>query len=141
MSDQIEVGESFDPTKNIENLQINTSYIAGLEEAMIFFIGKLEDPKSVLPMFEKFEKYVEGKLDLTEDPFTHEERSIYTIFSLQQYIKAKAYEQVLNVKVPCTVNKDDIQGMLAALMTNDFDKMKTLRDKMQKDLNKSTTSS
>ncbi len=133
-NDSIKVRDGFDPTKVIENLRLSTTYITGLEQILIKYVVELENPTDAKRIFKKFEDYVEGKLDVDKNPFTEDEANMYTIFSLAQYLKAKAYEQGLNVKVDAQVKKEDIVNILDATMKGDFDKVKELNNKMQEDI-------
>ena len=78
--------------------------------------------------------YVEGKLDISSDPFTEHESNLYTIFSLSQYLKAKAYEQGLNVELNATVKREDIVNVMDAVLKGDISKVQELNNKMQEDI-------
>ena len=112
--EKIPVQDTYDFTKNIEDISLSTTYIFGLEQLMVYFLMKKDDPSGISVMFDKFNKYVDGKLDTEKDPFTEEEAHLYTIFSLQQLLKAKAYEQGLNIKVNATIDQSLITELLKA---------------------------
>jgi hypothetical protein len=132
--DTINVRDGFDPTKLIENLSLSTTYITGLEQLLVKYVIELENPADSKRIFKKFDDYVNGKLDLDKDPFTEHESNLYTIFSLSQYLKAKAYEQGLNVEVNATVKKEDIVNVMDAVLKGDYEKVKNLNNKMQEDI-------
>ena len=132
--DTIKVRDGFDPSKVIENLSLSTTYISGLEQVLIKYIVEMDNPADSKRIFEKFESYIEGKLDLAKNPFTQDESNIYTIFSLVQYLKAKAYEQGHNVEVKATVKKEDIVNVMEAAMNGDMTKVSELNKKMQEDI-------
>ena len=133
--EKIPVQDTYDFTKNIEDISLSTTYIFGLEQLMVYFLMKKDDPSGISVMFDKFNKYVDGKLDTEKDPFTEEEAHLYTIFSLQQLLKAKAYEQGLNIKVNATIDQSLITELLKATEANDYDKFNEINKKMQDQLN------
>ena len=133
--EKIPVQDTYDFTKNIEDISLSTTYIFGLEQLMVYFLMKKDNPAGISAMFDKFNKYVDGKLDTEKDPFTEEEAHLYTIFSLQQLLKAKAYEQGLNIKVNATIDQSLITELLKATEANDYDKFNEINKKMQDQLN------
>lgn len=133
--EKIPVQDTYDFTKNIEDISLSTTYIFGLEQLMVYFLMKKDNPAGISVMFDKFNKYVDGKLDTEKDPFTEEEAHLYTIFSLQQLLKAKAYEQGLNIKVNATIDQSLITELLKATEANDYDKFNEINKKMQDQLN------
>ena len=42
--DKIKVQDTYDFSKNIENISLSTTYIAGLESLMMYFVQKMENP-------------------------------------------------------------------------------------------------
>ena len=133
--DKIKVQDTYDFTKNIENVSLSTTYIAGLESLMLFFIEKMEDPSILTSYFKKFQEYIDGTLDMEKDPFTEEEAQLYTIFSLQQLLKAKAYEQGLNIKLDATIDQDLVESLMKAINNNELDKAKEINIKMNEQVN------
>lgn len=131
MSEKIKLQDSFDPKAIINDISISTTYIFALEELMIHYILNMENPQDVKTIYKKFEDYVTNKLDIDKDPFTRTERNLYTIYSLQQLFRAKAYEQGLNMKVKGTVSKDTLEELLKATIDGDMDKLKSLNEKMK----------
>lgn len=131
MSDKkIPLRDTFDFSKDIENISLSSTYILGLEQLMLFFITTLDSGLDVKAMFQKFEKYISGELKLEEEPFTTEEANLYTIFSLQQLLKAQAYKQGLEVKVNATVNESLIKELLEATTAGDIEKVNEINKKM-----------
>lgn len=133
--DKIKVQDTYDFSKNIENISLSTTYIAGLESLMMYFVQKMENPAVLTGYFKKFEEYINGTLDLEKNPFTEEEAQLYTIFSLQQLLKANAYDQGLNVKVDATVDQSLVEDLMKAVSNNDFDKIKEINIKMDEQVN------
>ncbi len=133
--EQIKLNDGIDFSKDITDITLSASYIYALEQLMFYFIMELENPADSKPMFEKFEKYVKGEIDIEKEPFTQLESHLYTIFSLQQLFRAKAYSQGLNVKVDQTVDKDLIEELLKATFDGDSEKVKEINAKMQEQLN------
>jgi len=132
---QIQVSDTFDFTKSIENISLSAAYIMGLEQVMMHIIALSEDASSIPPIFKKFEEYIKNELNLEENPFTEYESILYTIYSLHQLFKAHAYEQGLNVKVDATVSQKLIEDVLAAVKDSDFEKVKELQSKMANEIN------
>ncbi len=133
--DKISVQDTYDFSKNIENISLSTTYIYGLEQLMIYFMEKMENPQNIKPYFKKFESYIQGELDVESNPWTEEESQLYTIFSLQQLLKAKAYEQGLNVKVNATVDNALVEDLMQALNDGKYDKVGEINKKMQDQIN------
>ncbi len=133
--DKISVQDTYDFSKSIENISLSTTYIYGLEQVMIYFMEKMENPQNIKPYFKKFESYIQGELDVESNPWTEEESQLYTIFSLQQLLKAKAYEQGLNVKVNATVDNALVQDLMQALNDGKYDKVGEINKKMQDQIN------
>ena len=133
--DTINVRDGFDPSKVIKDLSLSTTYIAGLEQLLIKYVVEMDNPADSKRIFKKFEDYVEGKLDVTANPFTEHESNLYTIFSLSQYLKAKAYEQGLNIELNATVKREDIVNVMDAALKGDMSKVQELNNKMQEDIN------
>lgn len=133
--DRIEIQDSYDFSKNIENISLSTTYIYGLEQLMMFFIERMEDPSVLTAYFKKFEDYITGKINLEENPFTEEEAHLYTIFSLQQLLKAKAYEQNLNIEVNATVDQAIVNELFTAVQDGKFDQLADINKRMQDQIN------
>jgi len=134
MSERIQLPDTFDFTKDITNITMNPAYIMGLEAVLLRIVTNMENPALTKPIFEKFENYISGKLNIETDPFNEEESILYTVYSLIQLLKAKAYEQGLNIKNKNTVSGDHIKDLLDATMNGDFDKLKEINAKMEEDI-------
>jgi len=130
MSDTVNVQDTYDFTKQIKDINLSTTYIFALEQLIIFMLTRSEDPGQSLTTFKKFEAYIAGELDLEKNPFSEEEAHLYTVFSLQQLFKAKAYEQGLNVKIDATIDQSLVEELLKAAASGDFDKFSEINAKM-----------
>jgi len=131
MSDnKIPLRDTFDFSKDIENLSLSSTYILGLEQLMLYFITTLDSSLDVKAMFEKFQNYISGELKLEDSPFTTDEANLYTIFSLQQLLKAQAYKQGLEVKVEATVDESLVKELLEATTAGDMEKVNEINQRM-----------
>lgn len=139
--EKIPVRDVIDHTKEITGINLSASYVNALEQLLMYFIMKLDNPAESKPMFEKFERYVSKEgLDFQET-FSEEEIHMYTIFSLQQLFKAKAYEQGHNIEINATVDKSDVEALLKATMEGNFDEVSRINEKMSKSLAEQNQSS
>lgn len=121
MSEFVETIDSWDYTKNIKDLEVNTGYISGIENILMFYITNIvEDPSTLAVTFNKFNAILknevkeEDKIELSDI-----ERHMYILFSLLQLFKIKAYEQKLNVKIESNVTKEQLQEYLMDVMKGD----------------------
>ena len=131
MSDnKIPLRDTFDFSKDIENLSLSSTYILGLEQLMLYFITTLDSSIDVKAMFEKFQNYISGELKLEDSPFNTDEANLYTIFSLQQLLKAHAYKQGLEVKVEATVDESLVKELLEATTAGDMEKVNEINQRM-----------
>lgn len=119
MDNFIKTTNTYDLTKNIKDIEINTGFILGLNDILMFYITTIVEDVSTLPdTFKKFEKLItndkpeEVKLDSIE-------KQIYTLFALQQLFKAKAKEQNLEVPVDSKITQEDLSNYMTALMDGD----------------------
>jgi hypothetical protein len=135
MSDKIPIQDTYDFSKSIENISLSTTYIYGLEQLLMYLILKMDNPASLQSTFKKFEDFILGKIELKESTFSEEETHLYTIFSLQQLLKAKAYDQGLNVKINATIDQSLVKDLLEAVANKEFDKISDINKKMQDQLN------
>jgi hypothetical protein len=133
--DKISVQDTYDFSKNITDISLSVAYIHGLEKLMTYFFMNMEDPSILKPMFEKFESYIKGELDIQKNPFSEEEANLYTIFSLQQLLKAKAYQQGLNIKVDATIDKKLIEELLQATVDGNKEKFTSVNNEMMNSIN------
>ena len=136
--EKLPVKDVIDHTKEITGINLSASYVHALEQLLMYFIMKLDNPADSKPMFQKFERYVSSEgLDFKEI-FSEEEIHMYTIFSLQQLFRAKAYEQGHNIKIDATINKSDIEALLKATIEGNFDEVKNINQKMSESLAEQT---
>jgi len=128
-------GEVYDLTQNVKGLEINTGFILGLERILLYFLTKLiEDKSTITPMFKKFEDLL--SVDRAGDPpqLNEMEAHVYTLFALQQLLRAAAYDQNLVTKIDNAISADDVKDLLKAYVENDAVTAKTTYEKIQKDL-------
>tara|TARA_R110000868_G_scaffold183177_4_gene424358 strand:+ start:573 stop:998 length:426 start_codon:yes stop_codon:yes gene_type:complete len=121
MSNYLEATNTYDLTKNIKDIEVNTGFILGLDAVLMYYITNIiKDPSTLAATFKKFEIILSGKMDETNPVvLDHIERQVYTLFALQQLFKAKAKEQNLEVPMESKVTKDDITEYLKSIMEDD----------------------
>ena len=131
---KIQVGEMYDLTKNVTGLEINTGFILGLERIILFILTEHFPDKSVIPvMFNKFEQLLTS--DNPEQVKLEElEAHVYTLFALQQLLRAAAFEQNLVQKSESTIDEAKIKDILQAYMDNDSSKVTKLYEEMRNSL-------
>lgn len=119
MDNFIKATNTYDLTKNIKDLEVNTGFILGLNDVLMFYITTIvKDASTLSDTFKKFEKLItnekpeEVKLDSVET-------QIYTIFALQQLFKAKAKEQNLEIPVDSNITHEDLSNYMTAVMNGD----------------------
>jgi hypothetical protein len=121
MSDYLKATNTYDLTKNIKDLEINTGFILGLDAILMYYIANIiEDPSTLPATFKKFEGIIKGEAS-EENPIQLDyiERQLYTLFALQQLLKAKAKEQNLEVPLESEVTQEDLSNYMKAVMNND----------------------
>jgi len=115
MSDNKNSTLTYDFSKNIKNIEVNTSFINGLESLLMYFIlDVVEDPATIPNIFKKFESIIKG--DTENVQLTSIEVHMYTIFALHQLFKGHAIEQKLHKEVNININKEDIKESLSLLL-------------------------
>jgi hypothetical protein len=121
MSEFVETVDSWDYSKNITGIEVNTAFITGLENILFFYIANIvEEPSSLAETFKKFETILKNEVKEGETiELSDKERHMYTLFSLLQLFKIKAYEQKLNVKIESNVTKEQLQEYLMDVMKGD----------------------
>lgn len=134
MSDKLQLTTSYDLTKNIKDIEVNTGFILGLDNVLMYYITNLiEDPSTLKATFSKFELIITGKVDEKNAPELSElERQIYTLFALQQLFKAKAKEQGLEIPVETTATKEDLKAYADAFLNNKTEEAKEKLEQIQK---------
>jgi hypothetical protein len=135
MSDKnIQPIEIYDLTKNVTGLEINTGFILGLERIILFFLTEHFTDKSVIPaMFNKFEQLLTSS-NPEEIKLEELEVHMYTLFALQQLLRASAFEQNLVKKSSTTFDESKIKDILQAYMNNDSSKVTKLYEEAKNDL-------
>ena len=120
MSDYVKPGITFDLTKNVKDLEINTGFILGLDDVILYFIANvIDDPSTIGETFAKFKELLTNGIDEKKPlEFNHKERMLYTVFSIQQLLKAKAIEQNLHVELESKVTQDDIKNYMMNVMSS-----------------------
>lgn len=121
MSDYLKANHTYDLTKNIKDIEVNTGFILGLDAVlMYYFTNVVEDPATLPATFKKFERIIKGEDPEAEaNQLSYIERQIYTLFALQQLFKAKAKEQGLEVPMKSEVTKQDLENYMRAIMNDD----------------------
>ena len=123
MSEFVETVDSWDYTKNITGLEVNTAFITGLENILMYYVTSIvEDPSTLAVTFKKFEAILKNEVK-EENPIelSDIERQMYTLFSLLQLFKIKGYEQKLNVKIESTVTKQQLEEYMNDIMDGNQD--------------------
>lgn len=126
MSEFVETVDSWDYTKNITGLEVNTAFITGLENILMYYVTSIvEDPSTLAVTFKKFEAILKNEVK-EENPIelSDIERQMYTLFSLLQLFKIKGYEQKLNVKIESTVTKQQLEEYMKDIMDGNQDAAK-----------------
>ena len=121
--ERVALHDTIDYTKMLTELSIGSSYIFALEQLMMYHIMRLDNPGESPLIFAKFEKYVLGEADLEADPWSEIEMHLFTIFSLQQMLKARAYQMGFNTKNEATLDQDLVDELMTATFKQDADKI------------------
>lgn len=121
MAEYLKATHTYDLTKNIKDLEINTGFILGLDAILLYYIGNVvEDPSTLPATFKKFEAIIKGEAsDKNPIELDFIERQLYTLFALQQLLKAKAKEQGLEVPLESQVTKEQVTEYMKDLMNED----------------------
>ena len=125
MAEYLKATHTYDLTKNIKDLEINTGFILGLDAILLFYIGNVvEDPSTLPATFKKFEAIIKGEVT-DENPIEldYVERQLYTLFALQQLLKAKAKEQNLEIELESKVTEADMLDYMRAAMNGEDEKV------------------
>lgn len=121
MAEYLKASHTYDLTKNIKDIEINTGFILGLDAILLYYFGNIvEDPATLSTTFKKFESIIKGE-NSDENPaeLDYIERQIYTLFALQQLLKAKAKEQNLEIPLESKVTKEDVAEYMKSVMNDD----------------------
>ena len=133
MAEYLKATHTYDLTKNIKDLEINTGFILGLDAILLFYIGNVvEDPSTLPATFKKFEAIIKGEAT-DENPIEldYVERQLYTLFALQQLLKAKAKEQNLEIELESKVTQADMLDYMKAAMNGEDEKVSEKLSKIQ----------
>jgi hypothetical protein len=115
MSEQKNTTLTYDFTKNIKDIEVNTSFINGLESLLMYFILEVvEDPATLPDIFKKFESIITN--DAKDIQLTQVELHMYTVFSLHQLFKGHAINQNLHKEVEVKVDKEELTKPLQLLL-------------------------
>jgi hypothetical protein len=122
---------TYDFTKTITDIEISPAYIHGLQRMTNSAIINSNRGSDMPEIFAKFEKIVaqhdkpkEEQVEVQLDEF---EADIYTLFSLIQLFKHKAYIQGLEIKTETSVTKAELSD-LAKMVEKGEDVTNTLND-------------
>ena len=121
MADYLKASNTYDLTKNIKDIEINTGFILGLDAILMYYVGNIiEDPTTLPSTFKKFESIIKGEAT-DENPIELDyiERQLYTLFALQQLLKAKAKEQNLEIPLETKVTKEQITEYMKSVINED----------------------
>ena len=104
-------GIVYDLTKNIKDLEINTGFIMGLNDILLYWMTNILPDVAKLPAtLEKFKTII-----TSEDPskehvtLSVEEKMLYTLYALQMLFKQKAKEQNLELESKTEVTEKDLK--------------------------------
>tara|TARA_R110002153_G_scaffold179359_1_gene332741 strand:- start:1543 stop:1971 length:429 start_codon:yes stop_codon:yes gene_type:complete len=132
--ERVALNDTIDYTKMLTELSIGSSYIFALEQLMMYHIIRLDNPGETPLIFAKFEKYVTGEIDLEKDPWTEIEMHLFTIFSLQQMLKARAHQMGFTTKNAATLDPDLVDELTTATLSNNVEKVAELNEKIEKSI-------
>ena len=138
--ERIALQDSIDYTKMLTDLSIGSSYIFALEQLMMYHIIRLDNPAESPVIFAKFEKYITGEIDLEKDPWSEIEMHLFTIFSLQQMLKARAHQMGFTTKHTATLDPDLVDELTTAVLTNNIEKTAELNAKIEESIKEQQSS-
>lgn len=141
MSDYLQATHTYDLTKNIKDIEINTGFILGLDAIIMFYISNIvEDPSTLASTFKKFELILKGEDD-KENPLELNfiERQMYTLFAMQQLLKAKAKEQNLQIPLESKVTKSDVTEYMKMMVNGDDEAAKKKIEQIESLVNRKSS--
>jgi hypothetical protein len=116
-------GIVYDLTKNIKDLEINTGFIMGLNDILLYWMTNILPDVAKLPAtLEKFKTII-----TSEDPskehvtLSVEEKMLYTLYALQMLFKQKAKEQNLELESKTEVTEKDLKEYLSSFVDQTVD--------------------
>ena len=112
----------------IKDIELSTVFITSLQNIIQDMIYSENRKETVGDTFKKFDKIKDnhnsGESDAMKDiELDNWEKQIYTLFSILQVLKHKAYEQKLNKPTKTTATMEDLKE-ISELMMNGSDKVK-----------------
>lgn len=119
-------GIVYDLNKNIKDLEINTGFIMGLNDVLLYWMTNILPDVAKLPAtLEKFKTII-----TSDDPskehvtLSSEEKMLYTLYALQMLLKQKAKEQNLEVESKTEVTEENLKEYLSSFVDQTLDKNK-----------------
>ena len=121
MADYLKATNTYDLTKNVTGIEMNTGFILGLDSVLMYYITNIvKDPSTLSETFKKFEKIISNDFDPENPPVLDLiERQLYTLFAIQQLLKAKAKEQNLEIPLESKVTQEDVAEYIKNMMSDD----------------------
>ena len=112
----------------IKDIELSTVFITSLQniiQDMIYSENRIETVGDTFKKFDKIkDNHNSGESDAMKDiELDNWEKQIYTLFSILQVLKHKAYEQKLNKPTKTTATMEDLKE-ISELMMNGSDKVK-----------------
>ena len=112
----------------IKDIELSTVFITSLQniiQDMIYSENRIETVGDTFKKFDKIkDNHNSGESDAMKDiELDNWEKQIYTLFSILQVLKHKAYEQKLNKPTKTTATMEDLKE-ISELMINGSDKVK-----------------
>lgn len=131
MEDTLNVGEQYDLDSNIKNVEINTSFIIGLDKVIVrYFLDLIEDKTQIPNIIEKINKINEGTLNPEEAELSDTEIELYTIVTIKKILAYNAEKQGLVKKSNAKIEKALIEDLIKSYSSNDYDKVREINDKI-----------
>lgn len=134
MSDtKIPLGNTYDFSKNIKNIELNPSLIHGLEQTILLLaIKTLNDASETTKVFAKINKVLQEQSSV--DDLNEIESSFLTLFIILNILKNEAKNQNLIIQNNKTIDYNDAKDLMSAYISDDKEKTKEIMDKIKKDL-------
>lgn len=110
---------TYDFTKQIENITLNPFFIKNLEAILMYFtLNVFEDPRRLPVLFESFDKLILGE-KLEENPnFNETEKMVFTLYHLQQILKYHAQDQGLVIEAKEEFSEEQIAEALHSMISS-----------------------
>jgi len=134
-NEKIPVGDTYDYTKSIVDIELNPSLIHGLEQTILLLVlHSINDPIKVKESFKKINSVLSEKIEIDKANLTDIESSILTLLIIQNTLKFKALEQNLLIKSNKTIDSDDAEKLFAAYINQDEKVIEEYVNKIKTDL-------